>query len=421
MLLKDLEKKKILILGFGREGQDTFSFLKKVFPEKTLGVADMRSLKDFSLREKKMLKRTEAHLGQSYLRAVSGYDLVIKTPGISFKNIGLKNRSKFTSQAEIFFDNCPARIIGVTGTKGKSTTSSLIFSILKEARLPVRLVGNIGKPALSSLIRARKNDIFVFELSCHQLQNMKKSPDIAVFLNVFPEHLDYYKNFKEYVSAKANILKYQEKNDFLVYNREDKTVRSLVRLSKAKKIGVKGRYYDLDRAAAKAVGKILDIPDRTIDSAVKKFVPLQHRLEFAGTFKGISFYNDSLATVPEAAIEAMDFLGDKVYTMLLGGFDRGVDFKSLAERISRSRVKVLIFFPGSGKRIWKEIKDKKRFRSFFVSSMEEAVRISFQNTEKGSICLLSPASPSFGLFRDYKDRGDSFKVQVKRLGKSGWN
>jgi len=421
MLLSDLKSKTILILGFGREGQDTFSFLKKAFPGKKIGIADKKKLNDFSSKERKMIKGSKAHLGPDYLKAIKKYDIVVKSPGISFKEIKQNDSFKFISQTGIFFDNCPGTIVGVTGTKGKSTTSSLIFHILKKAGIPCRLVGNIGKPALSSLLEAKKEDVFVYELSSHQLQSLKKSPNVAVFLNIFPEHLDYYKSFKDYVSAKENILKHQGKNDFLVFNKEDKIVRELAKRSKARKIPVRGKYYELDRNAAKAVAKIFNIPGKTIERAVKGFAPLEHRLEFAGAFKGVSFYNDSLATVPEAAIEAMDFLGNKVSVMILGGFDRGVDFKNLAKRISESKIRTLIFFPPSGKRIWKSVKDKKRFKSFFVKNMKEAVTISFQEAKKGEICLLSPASPSFGTFKDYRDRGNAFKKEAAKLGKKHWN
>lgn len=388
MKLNKLKDKKILILGFGREGQDTFRFLKKLFPKKKIGIADQK-------------------FDKNYLKKIKDYDVVIKTPGIPFKKIPRPGLGKITTQTEIFFENCPGKIIGVTGTKGKSTTAFLISQVLKKSRL----VGNIGKPALSSLLKVKPNDVFIYELSSHQLYNLKRSPHIAVLLNIYPEHLDYYRNFKEYVNAKANITKYQTKKDYLIYNSQNPLVKKIAQKSKAKKIPIQGKYYQLDIAAAQAVGKIFKKP------VPKKFKFLPHRLEFVGKFKGIKFYNDSLSTIPETTIEALDYFGDGVQTLILGGFNRGLDFEKLAKRILKSKVKTLILFPTTGKRIWQEIKtvSRKRFSGYywFVDNMREAVKLAYKHTEPGKICLLSPASPSFGVFKDYQERGDLFKKFVK--------
>lgn len=388
-MLENIKNKKILILGFSREGQDTFKFLKKLFPKKKIDIADQK-------------------FGKNYLQKLKDYDIIIKTPGIPFKKIHRCHLWKITTQTEIFFDNCPGMIIGITGTKGKSTTSYWIYQTLKNGGLKARLVGNIGKPVLTSLLKAKGNDIFVYELSSHQLYNLKKSPHIAVLLNIYPEHSDYYRSFKEYAAAKANITKYQTENDYLIYNSQDPLVCKIAKKSQAEKIPIQGKYYELNRAAAEAVARIFKTP------FPKKLKSLPHRLEYAGKFKGIEFYNDSLSTVPETAIEALDFLGDKVQTLILGGYDRGLDFKKLAERISKSQVKTLILFPTTGKRIWYEV--KRGTTAFHVKEMQKAVKLAYKHTEKGKICLLSPASPSFGIFKDYAERGDLFKKFVKKHG-----
>ena len=180
------------------------------------------------------------------------------------------------------------------------------------------MIGNIGKPVLEYLSSATKNDIYVYELSSHQLSNLKKSPQIAVFLNIYPEHLDYYRNFREYVRAKANITKYQTKRDFLVYNSTDRLVRKIAKKSKAKRIPIRGEYYSLDKAAAKTVGKIFKVPSKIIEKTIKNLKHLPHRLELVGIFKGITFYNDALATIPEATIGALEVLGDRVETIMSG-------------------------------------------------------------------------------------------------------
>jgi UDP-N-acetylmuramoylalanine--D-glutamate ligase len=418
MKLNELKNKKIVILGFGKEGKDTFFFLRKLFPNKVLGIAD--KLEILGLK----YKNIKLHLGEDYLKALKDYDLIIKSPGIPIHLPEIEQafkQGKITSQTEIFLKNCPGKIVGVTGTKGKSTTASLIYRILKNAGLKIFLIGNIEKPVLSYLLKAKKDDIFVCELSSHQLYNLKKSPQIAVFLNVFPEHLDYYKNLKEYAEAKANIAINQSKNDFLIYNSGNKIVREIVKKSKAKKIPIKGEYYDLDRKAAAAVGKIFKIPESIIAKTIKEFKNLPHRLELVGTFKGITFYNDALATIPEATIGAMNTLGDKVETIMLGGFERNIDFKELARKILKSKIKNVILFPTTGKKIWKTIiklKSRGVPKHFFVNNMEKAVKLAYQQTEKGKICLLSTASSSFSIFKDYKEKGDLFKKYVKIYGKS---
>lgn len=419
MKLNELKNKSILILGFGREGRDTFLFLKKLFPDKILGIADKLNIKP------RIAKRGVVfHFGKNYLKALRDYDLIIKSPGIPIHLPEVEQafkKGKITSQVEIFLENCPGKIVGITGTKGKSTTSSLIYRILKNAGLRAYLLGNIEKPVLSYLLKAKKEDIFVCELSSHQLYNLKKSPQAAIFLNVYPEHLDYYKNIKEYSQAKANIAIHQTKNDFLIYNSSDKTVREIAKKSKARKIAIKGDYYDLDKNAAMAAGKIFKVKDTIISETIREFKNLPYRLELVGTFKGITFYNDALATIPEATIGAIESLGPRVETIMLGGFERNIDFKNLARKVLKSKIKNVILFPTTGKKIWNDIVKLSRGRGapkhFFTNNMEDAVKIAFKNTEKGKICLLSTASSSFSIFKDYKEKGDLFKKYVIKHGK----
>jgi len=422
MKLNELKNKKILILGLGKEGVDTFRFLRKIFPKKVLGVADRLKISD--LRFKIKDRKVRWHLGRNYLKALKNYDVIFKSPGIPIHLPEIERAQKLgkiTSQTEIFFDNCPGKIIGVTGTKGKSTTTALIYEVLKGGGIKAHLVGNIGKPVLNLLLSATPKDIYVYELSSHQLYNVKKSPQLAVFLNLYPEHLDYYKNFNEYARAKANITKYQTERDFLIFNSQDKLVKEIAEKSKAKKIPIKGKFYLLNVAAAKAVGKIFGISEKNIKKAIKNFKPLPHRLEYVGKFRGIKFYNDALSTIPETTIAALDNLGNNVQTIFLGGFDRGLDFKNLAKRVLKSKIKNLILFPTTGEKIWREIislKNKNKFKAFLVQNMRDGVKLAFEHTGKGKICLLSCASPSFSIFKDYKEKGNLFKKYVKRYGKT---
>lgn len=433
MKLNQLKNKSILILGFAKEGKDSYLALRKLRatgdwrPSKALGIADRKQNKN-------------------YLKKVKNYDLIIKSPGIPLRIVKpfLKKGAKIISQTEIFFENCPGTIIGVTGTKGKGTTACLIYQILKRKGLRVKLVGNIGKPVFQVLLKAKKEDIFVYELSSHQLQNLKKSPKIAVFLNLYPAHLDYFRNFQNYKKAKKNITLNQTKKDFFIYNSDEKFLKEIAKKTKAKKIPfgikklkelkkiiprkeipLKGDFNLLNVLASVLVAEIFDIPEKTIRAALKSFKSLAHRLEFVGKYKGIEFYNDSLATIPQSTIAALDGLGAsgaRVKTLILGGSENGVDFSLLAKKILKINVKTLIFLsPGTGEKIWQEIQLKKKkgdsVKSFFVSSMAEAVKKAYQTTKKGKICLLSPAAPSFNLFQDYEERGNLFKKFVKAYAK----
>jgi len=438
MKLSHFKNKKILILGFGKEGKSSLFFLRKMFPKNVFGVAD----RDEKLKDKR-IKDVKWHLGENYLEAIKDYDIVIKSPGIPIHLPALEkgfSEGKITSQTEIFLKHYKGKVIGITGTKGKSTTSSLIYKILKESkRFKVHLAGNIGKPVLYYLKNSNQNEILVCELSSHQLYHLKVSPHIAVFLNIYLEHLDYYKDFHEYLMAKANITLWQRKEDFFIYNANDENINKIAKMSKAKKIPVdnpskvlkeigierthlRGIFYQWNIACAIEVAKIFSIKKEEIKKAIEKFQPLPHRLEYVGKFKGIEFFNDSLSTIPQTTICALDALGERVQTLILGGFDRGLDFYQLAQEIITRKIPNIILFPDTGNKIWKEIlkivKDDEYLpKAIMVQNMKDAVKEAFRLTQENKICLLSPASPSFGLFKDYKERGNLFKKYVRYYGK----
>jgi UDP-N-acetylmuramoylalanine--D-glutamate ligase len=435
MTLQELATKKVLLLGFAREGRDTLSFLRKKFPKKVIGIADQNP----NVFEGKK-NRIRLHLGKQYLKALRDYDVIIKAPGIPLFKVApfLKKRHIVTSQTEIFFEECPGTIIGITGTKGKSTTASLIHAVLQAGGVKSHLIGNIEKPVLQFLRHSSPGDVFVYELSSFQLTLLKKSPAIAIFLNLYPEHLDYYQgSFLAYARAKTNITKHQTQTDFLIYNAKDPFVANIAKGSKAQKIpfGIpKPRLgapnQDLGIIAsvepAVLVGKLFGITEKKIQQAIRSFKPLPHRLEKVGEWKGITFYNDSLATIPEATVSALDALGPKVHTLIAGGYDRGLTFEKLGKKIGKSNIKTLILFPTTGEKIFKTLKSCKGrtfvtkvrpLQFFFAKDMKQAVELAFQYTPKGTICLLSPAASSFNMFKDYKDRGEQFKKWAKKYGK----
>jgi UDP-N-acetylmuramoylalanine--D-glutamate ligase len=465
MKLDQLKRKSILVLGLGLEGCSALRFLRREFPQAILAAADQRDFDQLSADARALLSSNgaiKAHLGNQYLTSLSLYDVVVKSPGIPVilpeYQAAVKSGKLITSPTALFFANFPGIIVGVTGTKGKSTTSSLIAAMLKRHLPGVCLVGNIGTPALESLpgLREQERSVVVFELSSHQLEGLRQSPQIAVLLNIVPEHLDYYADFEAYVDAKQNITRFQKPTDYLVYEADHDITRQIAAASPAKKIPCSllgpmpggcfllddwinfefrgpreqvarvedipllGSFNRINVAAAVAVARLLDVPSEQITAAVREFRPLEHRLEKVGEFAGINFYKDSNATVPEAAVAALEALGGRVQTVLLGGADRKLSFARLAEGLILHKVENVILFPPTGQRIWEEVKNcdpeaAARITPYFVESMEEGVRLAGQHTAPGRVCLLSPASPSFGLFRDYRERGDRFKQLVRAM------
>jgi UDP-N-acetylmuramoyl-L-alanine---L-glutamate ligase len=448
MTLAELSDKSILILGFGVEGQATYEFLRRQWPSKPLSIADQRSITDFPETVARLVQNDpEARLnfGPRYLDSADGYNcqVIIKTPGIPATTEAVSRARKagcrLTSHTQIFMSNYPReKIIGITGTKGKSTTTSLIHHMLVTAGIPAELVGNIGQPPLARIDAVSHDTYFVHEFSSHQLAEIEASPHIAVLLNIVPEHLDYYANFQDYVAAKENITKFQGPDDFLVFAADYPAPTAIAQRSKASlkpfsingpidhildpgDIPLPGKFNLQNVLAAITAASLCDVSPAAMRDAIRSFRALPHRLEHVGTYNGITFYDDSIATVPDATLAALDALGSDVQTLLLGGYERNLDFTPLGEHLPSS-IKTVILFPTTGIRLWKAIETHSKNQvlpeAFFVRDMEQAVKIAYQRTEQGKICLLSPASPSFGTFKDYKERGDLFKAFVRKLSNS---
>ena len=467
MMLQQLEQRRVVLLGFGVEGQATYEFLRARFPNKTIGIADRKPLVDLGVAPA-LLSRLEQdrnlllHCGENYLDSLRSYELIVKTPGIAKTNPTLgavvERGALLTSHMEIFFELYDSRrVIAVTGTKGKSTTTSLVYKLAGEGGLDVILAGNIGDPPLLHLDQATDKTVFVLELSSYQLEPLRRSPHIAVLLNIVPEHLDYHASFAEYASAKENITRFQDSSDFLVYNSDFTLPTEIADRSRARVVpfSVKrsldfGCYLEDDRIVfadghmQKEILRTTDIPligafnvqnvcaavatvgmagasTETMADSVRSFKPLPHRLEYIGEYNGIRFYNDSISTVPESALSALEALGADVQTMILGGHERHLDYADFARELLRSNVENLILFSPTGERMWEAVQSAagdgiNSLTAFPVETMEEAVRVAFEKTVRARICLLSPASPSFGKFKDYRERGDIFRKQVEEMG-----
>lgn len=405
MNIKDLENKKILILGYGMEGQANEKFLKEKVPSATYEIADQK-------------------FDQHYLAKQQGFDLVIKTPVIHKSLVTVP----YTTGTNIFFANVTNKIIGVTGSKGKSTTTSLIYTILKEAGKKVSLVGNIGKPMILELLRPIETDeIFVCELSSYQLDDIRYSPHIAVITSLFPEHMNYHGSVDLYFEAKHNIIQSQTEKDYFVYNSafpliddwaKDAVSQTIpfINVDEIAKWNTKllGAHNKGNIAGAVTVARTLEIQDEISKKAVEKFEPLPHRMEYVGEYKGIKFYNDALATTPEATMHAINAL-ENVDTIMLGGEDRGYDFVDFTQSIPQTNIRNIVLFPDSGATIKRLLQITGENYNFFeTSSMDEAVKFAYEHTKPGMICLLSTASPSYSIWKNYEEKGNLFKEFVKK-------
>lgn len=403
---KLLGMKNALILGYGKEGRVTEKYLKKYFPKTLISIADQSS-------------------DENYLEKQGNFDLVIKTPGLSKEFV----TRPYATATNLFFSQVKNLTIGVTGSKGKSTTASLIFSILKSAGKKARLLGNIGNPMLEVLLAPiDPEEIFVVELSSYQLDDIQYSPNVAVVLNLFPEHMNYHDNVEKYYVAKKNIVKFQNPTDFFVFNQKDRNLKKWLPEVCAKKISFSGvglgniknpllgKHNVENIKAAVAVADTLCISKAAIKQGIENFQPLSHRLEFVGEYKKIKFYDDAISTTPESTMAAINSFSC-VDTIFLGGLDRGYDFSELVKVIDRSKIKNIVLFPDSGKKIGEFLQKKSRskYRILHTENMEEAVAFAFANTNSDGICLLSTASPSYSLWKNFEEKGDKFKAAVKKL------
>lgn len=415
-LFSQIENKKILILGLGEEGLDNLKFIKKNIPYKKIGVADKKLLEEIDAKTKKELQgNIDVHLGKNYLSFLSKYDVIIKSPGVPMSLVSKRKNQIVTSQTDIFLSNTKGKVIGVTGTKGKSTTSLLLKNILEEGGLNCHLVGNIGNPVLSYLKKEKETDFYIYELSSFQLETTTSSPHIAIFLNVFVDHLDKHKNFEEYFLAKSKITLFQKEDDFFIFNKNDKNIKKIIKKTKAKKISFipskrqKGIATPIDPILE--VVNILKIKKSIVKKVLSTFKGLPHRIEYVGRYKDIDFYEDSASTIPEATIHAIKEL-KKVDSIILGGSDKGINVSKMLKEVAMSDIRNIIIFDGSSP-IIKEKLEKAKKNILSAGSMKEAVDHGFNYTKKKKICLLSPSFASFNMFKNYKERGDLFKKYIK--------
>lgn len=422
--------KKVLLLGFGREGKATFAFLRKHYPEMKITVADRREITPPD-------ENTQVISGERYLDGIGQFDIVMQSPGISLKDVSAPDSTEITGEMDLFLRFADCFKIGITGTKGKTTTTTLIYNMIKESGKKCFLLGNIGIPVFECLDEIDSDCIAVIEMSCHQLEFSKASPNVSVLTNVYPEHLDHYNGFEGYVAAKLNIVKHQTANDCFIYNadqgldgfldvekikskpvpvsvNDDKNDEFLSSLNGINK-HLKGENTKQDIFFAVAVAKLVGVEEKDIVSSLEKFGGIEHRLEEVGTWQGITFYNDSIATIPHAVVCNVKALGN-VSSLIFGGMDRGIDYTELNEFLMSGAVDTLIGLPETGHTIIDTLAGMGYGGKVFkVDTMDEAVQIAYRETQKGRSCLFSPAASSYNRYKNFEEKGNHFKSLCKQL------
>lgn len=435
-----IRNKKVLILGFGREGKSTYKLMQKAGGYERLAIADLNPITD-TLAENVLIIT-----GEDYQKSLNDYDVVFKSPGIVLEQEIGTYTCEIVSQTELFFRRFRNQIIGITGTKGKSTTTTLLYHVLKEAGVKCVLAGNIGIPAFDIAEEIQEDTVICFEMSSHQLEYMSVSPKYGVLMNIHEEHLDHYGTMEKYVAAKERIYRNQQAGDKLICNMEilpkENTCKSQVisigyegsnadiqveetriryknkafsiPVSEIKLIGIHN-YYDI--GVVYGLLQELGVSDEVFMEALKTYEPLPHRLQYVGTVDGIKYYDDSISTICDTTIQALTSLKD-TDTVIIGGMDRGIEYQELISFLSEHEVPNIILMEATGKRIYREIKEnypdfKAVERIQPVEHLEDAVELAKKVTRQGKSCVMSPAAASYGIFKNFEERGEVFVKLVR--------
>ncbi len=436
-IINFLSNKKIAILGFGREGRSTYNFIKNNIPNYDITIIDQNEITD--IKEEKIV------FGPNYLDNLEQYDIIMKTPGINIKVIDTsKIESKIYSQLELILLFNSQNVIGITGTKGKSTTTTLIYNVLKEQINNVILAGNIGIPILDQLDEANDNSIFVIEMSSHQLEYITTSPHIGIILNLYEDHLDHAGSVEHYHACKLNMFKYQNKDDIAIYCSDNETLKNKVQknnyLSKQYKVS---EIYDNNNITLKEnkviynneilyiddnqrhllgkhnlenimvtifIAKLFNLDLKKAKETIDSFKGLEDRLEYCGTYNHINYYCDTIATIPEATISGIEAL-QNVNTLIIGGMDRGIHYNKLIEYLNNSKIDNIICMPTTGYTISKSLVNK---NIILAETLDIAVKEAKKYTPENGICLLSPAAASYEYFKNYIEKGNKFKELIKK-------
>jgi len=425
----------IAILGFGKEGMSTYNFIRRYDESIKLTIVDGKEIDVSNLSASyKKYNGVDTDLEE--------FDLIIKSPGIPIIGFRKEIVSKMYSQMELLLEFYRKNVIGVTGTKGKSTTVSLLYNVFKDQTDKVCLVGNIGVPVLDK-IEEFNDSIIIAEMSSHQLETVDFSPHIGVILNLYSDHLDHAGTVENYHNSKMNIVRYQDNDDYAIYDADNyylsKQDFSKIKSNKLTVSTNKGTIYlDDDKIYLNdqfllnkndiktnligehnlknimfviLISQLYKLDLNKVLESIKKFKPLSHRIEYVGKYNDINFYDDAIATIPDATINAVKALKN-VDTLIFGGMDRHIDYNLLIEYLNTGVVRNLICMPTTGYMVADKLTNKD-INIYKIESLEEAVKLAKEVTEKEKICLMSPAAASYEYYKNFEEKGNAYQEFVK--------
>ena len=443
--------KNITVIGIGISNLPLIKYLVSLGANVT--ACDRRSAEDLGENYTELEKLgVKFNLGDGYLNNLSG-DMIFKTPGMRYDVPELlkakENGSIVTSEMEVFFEVCPSHIIAVTGSDGKTTTTTLIHKMMTDAGYKTWLGGNIGNPLLTDTEKMKENDWVILELSSFQLHTMRKSPEIAVITNISANHLDMHKDYKEYIDAKKNIMLYQNEGDTLIVNADNQVTadigksangavkyfsrngmadvyldgniikRGIVEILNIKDIKIPGMHNVENYMAAIAAVSGL-VSKEVIVNVAKTFGGVEHRIELVRTLDGVKYYNSSIDSSPNRTINTLRVFPNKVI-MIAGGKDKGIPYDEIGPALAE-HVKVLILIGATSDKIQEALDAEinktgngKDIEVIRATSYEDAVNTARSKAHDGDVVLLSPASTSFDMFRNFEERGNLFKKIVNEL------
>lgn len=447
----ELKDKKVLIVGFERTGEALCSFLTSRGVQVT--VTEKKPAAEFSSKINLWQKKGVSFEAGGHSQSLfMNTDLIVPSPGVPPlpEIIEAKKRGiPVISEIELAWKFLRGKVIAITGSNGKSTTATLAFRILKEAGRRAFLAGNIGTPLISFVDRSRPDDIYVTEVSSFQLEYVDEfKPSVAVFLNISPNHIDWHGSFENYFQAKKNLFKYLGPSEQIILNRDDLQVWGLSQKTPAQVFGFSRKFkprpgawveagwiktclekeekiikagsvplpgpHNLENVMAAAViGRLSDVPPKSILKSIMKFPGLEHRLEKVMKLKGVLFVNDSKATTVDATVKALQSFSQPI-VLILGGRDKGSDF-SVLRKYLKKKVKSTILIGEAAAKIEKAIRGSTPF--CHVSDYRQATITAFNQAKKGDVVLLAPACTSWDMFRNFEERGQTFKREIKRLAR----
>lgn len=446
-IIEYLLGKNIAILGFGMEGKSTYHFIRK-YTDMPLTIIDKNDVRDKNSDLFEQDSNLNFIIGEDYLDRLDGFDLIIKSPGVITKDIDTTN-IPFTSQLELLLSVNREHVIGITATKGKSTTTSLTYEVLRANGIDAKIVGNIGKPIFDEIENMNKDTFMVVEMSALQLEFVTNSPHISAILNLYEDHLDHSGTVEHYHENKLQIFKHQTEDDYAIYCSDIEPLNSYIdNKYKAKKYRIQLSSNEIDSCTthirdnkvylngkeifdlatelhllgehnlrnimvALTISEIMGLDLSKSIEAITNFKPLEHRIELVGKYNDIIFYNDSIATIPNATISAVKALKN-VDTLIFGGMDRGIDYTELIDFLNSGIVRNLICMPSTGYKVADKINNNSVY-VYKIETLEEAVRKAKEVTTKEKICLLSPAAASYEYFKNFEEKGNAYKKMVKEL------